>query len=349
MIVIYKHGAIFLKPTILLGLADAIRYQIGTWCRKKNLLISGLYLVVGFFILSSSMLYGSINSIFSKRYENLAGSIAQEHSDSGRGRSKELHILTTIEAPKSNHKSLEHRLLVDFAREHQLKPVWVSIQDTEQLLSYQQNQNTDLIVSVIEALTPDMGGKLKFTLPWAISTQQVVVRSNTDRMDSIDDIQTSTITIKRSSPIWPMLDNMAKHHRMMSLAPMLEETSVEQILNRVSSGHYDITVQDSLLLENNLPKYLDLEVAFSLTSDKIMAWAVSPDTKDLHTSLDQFLYKKHLKLDVAQFYREDLPGLKKKKSIEIAYCNPVTYYMDQGALKGFKYELTKHFAKDNHM
>ena len=47
-----------------------------------------------------------------------------------------------------------------------------------------------------------------------------------------------------------------------------------EVMQRVSSGEYDLTVADSLFLKSYLPYHQDLISEFSLTSNLSMAWAI---------------------------------------------------------------------------
>ena len=129
-----------------------------------------------------------------------------------------------------------------------------------------------------------------------------------------------------------------------------EQLTVETILSRVSAGHYDLVVMDNYALERRLPDFPELEIAFKLGKENIMAWAVRSDSGLLHSALNQFLYKNHLKLNVSNSYREDLPALQKRKVLRlITYQGPVNYYLDYGRLRGFEYELLERFARSRGM
>ena len=245
---------------------------------------------------------------------------------------------------------MEKSLLTGFAAEQNLRPVWTPYRSTGELFRYLNNHNGDTIITGLDNSDIEFDDPIKYTLPWGIFSQQVVVRSGSQLISSIDGLTTRQVAVKRSSPAWRMLSQMAANNPGMDLQIIPEQTSTDTVLARVTSGFYDMAVLDNFSLDKSLSKYLGLEVALTLGSEKVMSWAVRSKSGALQGSLNQYLYKNHLKLSLAKVYRGDLPALKKRKVLRlITYQNPVNYYLDNGKLQGFEYELLQRFAKNNGM
>lgn len=245
---------------------------------------------------------------------------------------------------------VEKDLLTEFAREQNLKPVWKTFNNTEELFSYMDRIRGDLIIADYEDSRIELGEPVEYSFPWGFSSQQVVVRSDSDRLKDIRDLVTRQVAAKKSSPAWPELKSMLEGNPGMDLLALPEHMDTETVLSGVSTGLYDVAVLDNFTLEQTMPRFLDLEIAFNLGGEKALSWAVRSTSGDLHLSLNRFLYRNHLKLNVSQFYREDLPDLKRRKLLRlITYQDPINYSLHNGKLQGFEYEMLERFAKSNRM
>jgi len=136
----------------------------------------------------------------------------------------------------------------------------------------------------------------------------------------------------------------------MDVITVPDDISDSQLLERVSSGRYDVAVMDSQSLQSLLADYADLKVQLSLGAPEHRRWLVHQDADRLRASLNRFLNKKHLEMNLARVYRDDLPSLERRKVLRlITYRSPVNVFFDNGRLKGFEYELIKRFAESHGM
>jgi len=244
----------------------------------------------------------------------------------------------------------EQSLILLYARQHQLRPVWIDVDVPAQLIPLLQDGKADMIAAVRPALIESAQDQILLTLPWSMSHQQVVVRADTGRLKDAKDLSTRQVAIKRSSPIWAKLEQMANRYSGMDLLVIPERVDVETVLQRVASAHYDVTIMDSVILGSHLTQHLELDIAFNFTEEEMMTWGVMPAAHALHESLNRFLNKKHLEINLAKIYKQDLPALQTKGLLRlITYRNSVSYFLDKGKLKGFEYELVARFAKSNNM
>lgn len=250
----------------------------------------------------------------------------------------------------SEAMAFERDLLFEFAHQTGKKPVWKQYLNTEDLFTQLNEISGDLVISGIENSNLEFDSPIEYSLPWGVLNQQVVVRSGADRIRKIEDLHTRQVAVKKSSPVWPLLRSMSEINTGMDIMPIPEHFNINDILARVSTGHYDITVADNFTLEKVLPKYLDLEAAININDEKILTWAVRSKSGNLHAALNRFLFKNHLELNVKDIYREDLPDLQQRKILRlITYHGPVNYFVNNGTLQGFEYELVQRFARQKKM
>lgn len=253
-------------------------------------------------------------------------------------------------SPTGGLISTGRSLIRQYAMEQGLDVEWIEVETPQQLFSSLQQGRGDIVLTASAFLTKARQEQVQLTLPWGVSQQQVISRSDTGRIRNIEDLGTRQVAIKRSSPVWRQLRTLAKVNPTMDLIIIPETLGAKSILQRVASAQYDVTVLDNLLVEALLPKILNLEVALNVTEANTISWAVRSEASELQTSINDFLNKKYLESDIARSYQEDLPVLQQKKLLRlITHQSPVNYYLHHGKLKGFEHDLMKRFAAAHQM
>jgi membrane-bound lytic murein transglycosylase F len=238
-------------------------------------------------------------------------------------------------------------LISQYAHEQNLEIDWIDLNKSK-LISNLQRGKGDIVLSAL--VSQDQSAQIQLTLPWGVSQQRVISRTDTGQIRTIGDLKTRQIAIKRSSPVWQELQVLLQNNPSMDLTIIPESADTESILQKIASAQYDVTVMDNLTVEPFLPRFLNLEVAFNISEAKTISWAVRSDANELHTSLNGFLNKHYLQASIARTYQEDLPALQRKKLLRvITLQNPVNYYLHRGKLKGFEHDLMKRFSEMHQM
>lgn len=240
----------------------------------------------------------------------------------------------------------ERALLEDFARSEGLRVDFIGA-PTPQLLKLLASGQADLVAGARTVEVPEGVG---FTLPWGVSGMQVVGRIGAGRIRNDADLVTRQVAAKPSSPVWGRLTRLAASHPTMDLVAIPEHETIGAMLDGITSGRYDLVVADSAQLEPHLQRHLDLQVALDLTAGEPRSWAVRTASTDLLAALNRFLNRRHLEVEAARSYREDLAGLAERRVLRLVTVpGPVNYFAVHGRLKGFEYELVRRFAERNRM
>jgi membrane-bound lytic murein transglycosylase F len=240
----------------------------------------------------------------------------------------------------------ERELLEEFARSQGLAAAFTGL-PTTRLLDALARGEVDLVAGARTVEVPEGVG---FTLPWGVSGMQVVGRVGAGRIRNEDDLVIRQVAAKQSSPIWSRLARLASANPTMDLVVIPEHERIESMLDGVSSGRYDLLVTDSAQLEPYLPRHPDLQVALDLTAGEPRSWAVRTGATQLRAELNRFLNRRHLELEAARSYREDLAGLRERRVLRLVTVpGPVNYFVTRGRLKGFEYELVRRFAERHRM
>ena len=245
---------------------------------------------------------------------------------------------------------VEKEMLEKFAKEHHLALKWITVAAPWQLVPELLAGTGDVIIGQGKSLAAGMSDQMIFTSSWTASRQQIVVRKDTTQITRLDDLTFRQIAVKRSSPAFDMLGELAKKHPTMDLIIIPEELERQTVLARVATGQYDVAVMGSEFLKTCLPQHSELRVAYDLTEGDAMAWAVRPQATALHAALDKFLNKNYLALSATDAHLGDLLKMQERNTLRvITYQNPANYYFSDGGLHGFEYELIKKFAHSQKM
>lgn len=240
----------------------------------------------------------------------------------------------------------ERDLLREYAEGEGLDISWIPVAGSD-LAGRLARGEGDIVAGYNEK---SAGGDLLTSLPWAVAREVVVSRAGGRAAARLEDLTVRQVAVKPGSPVWDVLVELRDNHPTMQILEIPADTDIGTILQRVRSGRYDLAVMSSLDLPPDIGFHYNLEVIMSLTEDNFLSWGVDPASAGLHTSLNKFLNRKHLALEVDRSYREDFPSIKRRKLLRvITYQSAVNYFYDSGGFKGFEYDLMKRFAERHGM
>lgn len=233
-----------------------------------------------------------------------------------------------------------------FAREMHLDPLSIYVASRADLIPFLLEGKGDVVVANL-TVTPDRKKRVAFTAPVTVVHEQVVTRADDERLTKTADLAGRRVALRKSSSFWPQVQSLKKRYPAIELQVVPENVDTEAILLRVASGEYDVTVADSNLVEQVLAYRSELKVAFDLSRNRLVSWAVRPKATKLRAALDQFLATTTVAQPRPTVYHEDLPGLKNRQILRVLTRNsPATYFVWRGELMGFEYDLIREFAKE---
>ena len=241
-------------------------------------------------------------------------------------------------------------LVERFAIENQLATEWIAIEENWQLMPSLIEGRGDIIIGQGESLASGLLDQISFTYSWGTTSQQVVVRTDTTQINRLEDLLVRQIALKKSSPSWSILENHLAENPAMDLFAIPEGTTLDEIMTRVASGEYDVTIVESDYLQVYLPRHPEVNVAFDFSKAESRAWAVRSDAEMLQNRLDEYLNKNHLSMIVADVRLEDLPKIEERKILRvITYQSPGNYFFNNGKMHGFEYGFIKKFAESKRL
>ncbi len=245
---------------------------------------------------------------------------------------------------------IEKLLIEEFANTHNLSLEWVYVDNNWELVAELMTGNGDIVVGQDQGLSAGVHSQINYTHAWGSANYKILQRFDDIHINRIQDLTGRHVAAYKTSPIWDYLVKLSKTQTGMILQEIPRHVSYQKTIERVKTGQYDLAVVDSLFLDQGLISHHELQTSLGLSDERNMAWAVRSDAEELHKILNQYLNQQHLTHNVASVYRSDLPEMKEKGFLRIiTNANTRHYYLNDGNLNGFEYELLSEFAANNQL
>jgi membrane-bound lytic murein transglycosylase F len=134
---------------------------------------------------------------------------------------------------------------------------------------------------------------IAFTQPYNKVTEELVARASESGIISINDLNGRSVVVRRSSSYWTTLQKLLDQGMNFHLVEAPDNMETEEIISRVASGEYDLTVADSHILSVELIWRNDIKPVLTLNGPVPHGWAVREGDKKLLSALNAFLDKEY--------------------------------------------------------
>lgn len=121
----------------------------------------------------------------------------------------------------------------------------------------------------------------------------VVTRADDDTLNGPADLEGRTVSVRRSSPAWRLVESLIEEGLDIALEAAPEELETEEIIERVANGLYDVTVADAYSVKVASTWRDDVRAAFALAGPLPVAWAVRGSNPQLLAALDAFIEREY--------------------------------------------------------
>ncbi len=230
------------------------------------------------------------------------------------------------------------------ARELGIGIEWVYVDSFEELIPALLDGRGDLIVDNL-TVTPARREHLAFSAPVAVVREQIVARADDVPMRSPADLVGRRVVVRRSSSHWERMESVRQRHPGIELVAAPEDLSLHEIVERVETGEFDLTLADSNLVHHVLDYRRGLKVGLELDGVAVIAWAMRPDAEELRTAVDRFLTRVPTTPGRSNRFTGDLDAIRERGVLRmLTRNNAANYYIWNGQLMGFEYELVREFA-----
>lgn len=240
----------------------------------------------------------------------------------------------------------QERLAATFAASLGLEAEVVPVAGIAKLLKALETGEGDIIAANLTA-TEARRERIGFSVPVDHVVEQLVVSSRNNGIEGPADLVGRTVLVDRGSSFWDTMMALKDEYPGIVLTATPQGLRDEDVIDLVAGGRVAATVRDSNVVQMYLGYRDDIRAAFDLSAERPIAWGIRRDAEELRRALDDFLHTEALTRFGYDEYKEDLPGLKKRRRIRVLLRNnAASYFLWRGELVGFEYELARAFARD---
>ena len=132
----------------------------------------------------------------------------------------------------------------------------------------------------------------------------------------------------------------------LSVEAVPEEAPIEEVLRRVGSGRYSLTVADSAIT-HAMRAVERMVIVGPVAERRAIVWAVRTRSPRLRLAVDDFLFAEQVLLRATRTTTcRDLERVRQAGVLRLITRNsPTTCTVEQGGLQGFEYDLARSFAR----
>ena len=190
-------------------------------------------------------------------------------------------------------RGFEYELAERFARELGVKLEVIIPPTWEDLVPWLIEGKGDLI-AVPLTITPELSRKIRFADSYRSVQQVVVVRQGNDELKSPEDLSGRSIWVPGGGRYERQLRLQEREmKKKIKIVPVGEDLETEDMLSLLAEGEIDATVADDLIARVEIQYQPNLEIAFSISEPREVAWGVRRDSKELLKSVNRFWEEAH--------------------------------------------------------
>ncbi|HIA03222.1 MAG TPA: transporter substrate-binding domain-containing protein [Myxococcales bacterium] len=265
-----------------------------------------------------------------------------------------IHAPNTSGLPRTGSPIDRELSLIElFARSHKLTLKFVPVMHRSELFDALLNGHGDLIAAQLTH-TAERAKRMQFSAPIRYVSEQVVVAKNTKRFPKNSNElakhgrKQGAIWVQPGSSFVETIQRLsARLGQSIHVTHIDQSLTTDELLYRVASGQYAISVADSNSVEAYMSYRNDLKVAFTLKEQVPTAWAIHPQNTQLLTAINRFITYNVSPQRSAQIALGDLPEIKKRGRLRVGMPNnAASYFLHGGMPIGYQYRLAKRFAKE---
>ena len=223
-----------------------------------------------------------------------------------------------------------HRLAERFASRHGLGVEWIVASTLDDLLRSVEEGRADIAVWNL-TVTESRKQRIAFSLPLTRSREWVIGVSEEGRFGVAEDSA--------------YVDTLTSHYPESPRIGVPADTDPIGFEALIETGTIDATIMDEAAARVIVATSQRVKKLRELPELKDHAWALRRDNPMLHALLDAYLLERHTIEDRHEETR-DWDAIVGSGRIRMLTLNaPATYYLWQGELFGFEYELVQSFAQ----
>ena len=247
--------------------------------------------------------------------------------------------------------NIELDYLQQFADENKLQVELVSLKKFDELIPALIAGKGDVIAANL-SITQQRKKHVKFTHSFAETTEYLVMAKGAKALASGKALAGREVAIQEGTAFVLTAKGLAKYHPELKIIKVPGDLARDEMIDKVASGEYDLTILDGNQLSAILSYRNDIKKSLQASSKRKIAWAIRPGSKKLLTELNHFLRDHGLiKKSVSSnktAAKNQWDRIKNKGTIRFVMRNNIpSVYIWRGEIMGFHNDIAKQFAKDH--
>lgn len=187
----------------------------------------------------------------------------------------------------------EYDLMKRFADRHGLHLEMVVPNRWGDLIPTLKAGGGDLIAASLTITDEHREQGIEFTSPYNMVTGELVARADERPFEGVKDLEGRTVVIRKTSPHWSTMRALIDDGLDFRLVAAPDNMETEEIISRVASGDFDLTMSDSHILNVELIWRSDIKSVLTLNGPVAHGWAVRKEDEKLLEALNAFLDKEY--------------------------------------------------------
>ncbi len=187
----------------------------------------------------------------------------------------------------------EYELAKHFARQHGLRVEMVVPPSRDQLLPWLQQGKGDIIAASLTIEEKHGQEGTHFSRPYNQASSILISRREEVGLDSPEGLYGRTVVVRQSSASWKTLKKLQDQGIPFHLQAAPEGLEDSELIARVASGEYDLTVTDNHILDLALTWRDDIKAAFPLGIPQKQGWLVRENNPQLLQAVNDFFRKEY--------------------------------------------------------
>lgn len=249
--------------------------------------------------------------------------------------------------PRQGHPDalVEHGLQ-RFAEQHGMHAALVVVEDFNDLIPMLNSGKGD-VISANLAVTEQRQQKIAFSHALTHVTQHIVSPAS-NPLKSLAELKNRTLLVQENTSFFPTARKLQAEFKGLTLEPVSGELSDDAIFDRLVDENSSVTLADSNVIDAVLAYRDDLEKSGAISAEQAIALGVRKANPQLLSDINNYIILHKMTRPPLASSVADWPEIQKRGILRVALPNTsASYFMLNGKLLGFDYELLKLFAEQH--
>ena len=190
----------------------------------------------------------------------------------------------------------EYELVKAFAKQHKLRLEIISAPSHEAQIPMLLEGKGDIIASFLTVTDKRKDLGVVFSKAHHKVSEIIVSSADDNSIETLEDLSGRNLHVRQSSAYWGTLLALQNSGLKFNLLAAPENMETEEIIAKVASGKYDLTLADNHLLDIELTWRDDIRAALVIGEVRENAWAMRNNNPLLVSAVNQFIKKQYRSL-----------------------------------------------------